>query len=332
MMSNTNKKLIGGEQELLSDNLHYGATNSGRSSLRWAIESMGLARKKILIPDFICQIVIDIFTELEVDFAFYHVKQDLEILLDSESLAEVDAVYLVRYFGVQTASLDYALSALTIPFILDDVFGISKPIFSNTCHWTYFNSLRKVTAIAGYSQLISNRELARVNVQELESFSQLKYQAKDLKAKYLADSLGDEASYLVPFVVAEQLLDASSTEIYGPSGRSMMLTNQFYRTVDQELMHRQSNLALAKHWLPKHFYIDVRPEFPSLLPIVVTNRDSVRKKLMQHQIFLAVNWPQTSVTYNQLCDRLLSLPLDLRYSKPDLEYVCNLILQYADVC
>lgn len=330
MTLNMNKKPIGGEHELLSDNLHYGMTNSGRSSLRWAIESMELNHKKILIPDFICQTVIDVLIEKEIRFDFYRVKPDLNIILDRESLAEVDAVYLVRYFGEQTASLDDALATLTIPFILDDVFGISKPVFDNTCHWAYFNSLRKTTAIADYSQLISNRALASVTVEDLAIFAQLKYQAKDLKAKYLADGLGDENSYLVPFVAAEQLLDASSRGIYRPSGRSSILANEFYRTVDQEILHRLNNLALAKHLLPKHFYIDVAPEFPSFLPIVLKNRDAVRKQLMQHQAFLAVHWPQSSLVYNQLSDCLLSLPLDSRYSKLDIERVCNAIMQCAD--
>lgn len=332
MTLNINKNPIGGEQELLSNNLHYGVTNSGRSSLRWVIESMGLNRKKVLIPDFICQTVIDVLIDRKISLDFYHVKPDLNIVLDRESLAEVDAVYLVRYFGVQTTSLDNALAALTIPFILDDVFGISKPVFDNTCHWAYFNSLRKTTAIADYSQLISNRALASVIVEELPSFAQLKYQAKDLKAKYLADGLGDEASYLVPFVAAEQLLDASSRGIYRPSGRSSMLANEFYRTVDQEILDRLNNLALAKHLLPKHLYIDVEPEFPSFLPIVLKNRDAVRKQLMQHQVFLAVHWPQSSAIYNQLSDCLLSLPLDSRYSKLDIERACNAIMRCADEC
>ncbi|WP_256389589.1 pyridoxal phosphate-dependent transferase [Vibrio vulnificus] len=331
MMSNTNQKTIGGEQELLSDHLHYGVTNSGRSSLRWALESMGLKHQKILVPDFICQIVIDVLIEQEVNFDFYRVNPDLSIDVNSESLLGIDAVYLVRYFGAQTVSLDNLLATLTIPFILDDVFGISKPHFDNPCHWVYFNSLRKITAIPDYSQLISNRALATVTVESLANFAQLKYQAKDLKAKYLTDGLGDEASYLASFVAAEHLLDTSQG-IYQPSGRSSMLANTFYRTLDQENQHRQSNLALAKHLLPEHLYLDVVPEFPSFLPIVLKNRDAVRKQLMQHQIFLAVHWPQLSMVSNQLSDYLLSLPLDSRYSKLDIERVCNMIMEYADEC
>ena len=330
MTLHTNKKPIGGEQELLSDSLYYGATNSGRSSLRWAIKSMGLSRKKILVPNFICQTVIDLLSEQEATIDFYRVKPDLNILLDPKSLANADAVYLVRYFGVQTASLNDALSTLQIPFILDDVFGVSKPIFDSACHWSYFNSFRKVSAVAGYSQLISNRELASISTKDLPGFDQLKYKAKDLKAKYLADGLNDQASYLVPFNRAEKLLDTSSPGIYRPSGRSSILVNEFFRTLDQETLHRQNNLALAKNLLPKHFYINIAPEFPSFLPIVLQKRDAVRKRLMQYQVFLAIHWPQSSMTHNQLSDCLLSLPLDSRYSSSDIERVCNLIMQLSN--
>ncbi len=322
--------MIGGEHELLSDNLYYGVTNSGRSSLRWAIQSMGLHHKKILIPDFICQIVIDVLIEQGVSFHFYHVHSDLSIVLDSHSLLDVDAVYLVRYFGAQTNSLDNVLATLRIPFIYDDVFGISRPLFDHSCHWIYFNSLRKITPIADYSQLISNHTLADVNLEQLGCFSKLKYQAKDLKAKHLVDGTGDESSYLVPFDAAEQLLDASSPRIYQPSGRSVVLANLFYSTVDQEILHRQNNLELAKYLFPNHFYLDILPAFPSFLPIILSKRDFIRKQLMKHQIFLAVHWPRLSITYNQLSDCLLSLPLDSRYSQLDIERVCGLIMEYSD--
>lgn len=328
-MLNINQKTIGGEQELRSDNLYYGVTNSGRSSLRWAIESMGLKHKKILVPDFICQIVIDVLIEQEVNFDFYRVQADLSIVLNNELLVGIDAIYFVRYFGAQTVSLDQLLATLTIPFILDDVFGISKPRFDNPCHWVYFNSLRKITAIPDYSQLISNRALARVTFESLASFAELKYQAKDLKARYLTDGLGDEASYLASFVSAEHLLDTSHG-IYQPSGRSSILANMFYLTLEQETQHRQTNLTYAKHLLPGHLYLDVEPEFPSFLPIVLKNRDAVRKQLIQHHIFLAVHWPQLSIIPNQLSDCLLSLPLDSRYSKLDIEHVCSMIMEYAD--
>lgn len=330
MTLNIDRKLIGGEQELLSDDLHYGVTNSGRSSLRWAITSLGLSHKRILVPEFICQTVVDVLCELDVSFSFYHVNSDLSFFLESQSLKSVDAVYLVRYFGYQTESLDNALSDLTIPFIFDDVFGVINPVFENKYPWAYFNSFRKVSAIAGYSQLISNRELATICFEDLPDFDQLKYKAKDFKAKYLADRLYDQASYLAPFDRAEKLLDESSPGIYRPSARSSILVNKFFRTLDNETLHRQNNLVLAKNLLPKHFYIDVVPEFPSFLPIVLQDRDAVRKKLRQYQVFLAIHWPRLSMTHNQLSDCLLSLPLDSRYTGSDIERVCNLIMQLSN--
>ncbi|WP_158174544.1 pyridoxal phosphate-dependent transferase [Grimontia hollisae] len=328
MMSNIRHKVIGGEQELIFDNLYYGITNSGRSSLRWAIESMGLKKKNILVPDYICQVVIDVLIEKEVKLYFYQVNNDLSIDLDLNALKNIDAVYLVSYFNEQTETLKNALFTLSIPFIIDDVFGISRPSFNNPCHWVYFNSLRKITPIADYSQIISNRELADIVIDDLKSFAQLKYQAKDLKRRYLSSESNDEAPYLSTFITAEHLLDDSSG-IYRPSGRSCMLANTFYRSISEETLHRQNNLAVAKQLLPDNLYIDVEPEFPSFLPIFLKKRDMVRKKLMKHNIFLAVHWPHLSIVSNHLSDNILSLPLDSRYTRFDIENICRIIIELA---
>ena len=78
MTSNSRYRPIGGEQEIAPDGLFYGVTNSGRSSLRWVLLSMKLQGKRVLAPDFICQVVIDVLNEYDVQVDFYNVKENLE--------------------------------------------------------------------------------------------------------------------------------------------------------------------------------------------------------------------------------------------------------------
>lgn len=46
---------------------------------------------------------------------------------------------------------------------------------------------------------------------------------------------------------------------------------------------------------------------------------------MRDSIYLAIHWPAIEQSENNLSDKLLSLPLDSRYTKEDIERMCNII-------
>lgn len=319
-------KPIGGEQEIPNDGYFHGVTNSGRSSLRWIIQSMHLQGKRILVPDFICQIVIDVLHEYNIEIVFYKINDDFEFILPSIS-TQVDAFYLIRYFGHESDSFKSALANLTVPIIIDDVFGTELPQFKNSTKWCYFNSLRKISSISDFSQVISNIPLIEIKKEQLPSFSNLKYQAKEAKAKFIESSKGEESHYLTIFSKAEKLLD-NSIGIFSANDKSIYLTNQFYRRLDHTKAIHKKNLITAKQNLNCHQFIDISPEYPSFLPLTLKNRDNVRLTLMEHSIFLAVHWPETQETSNKLSLKILSLPLDSRYTPEDIQYVCELIKKF----
>jgi hypothetical protein len=323
MTFSSSNKPIGGEQEIAADGRFYGVTNSGRSSLRWIIQSMHLQGKRVLVPDFVCQIVVDVLLEYNIAVSFYQVRDDFEFSLPDD-ITDVDALYLVRYFGHESASFEAAINHSKIPLIIDDVFGVEPPVIAANVPWSYFNSLRKVTAIADFSQLISNVPLAEVRKQNLTVFSTLKYQAKEAKSDFLRAAVGDEQSYLAKFAQAESILD-EHVGICSADDKSIYLTGCFYRNLESEISVRRRNLLLAKEYLNGTKFLDINPKFPSFLPLVLHDRDKIRRELMQHSIFLAVHWPATKQSPSGLSEKLLSLPLDSRYSVEDIERICTMI-------
>lgn len=317
------QKLIGGEQEISPDGLFYGVTNSGRSSLRWALQSMDLQKKRVLVPDFVCQVVVDTLLEYDVDISFYKVLDDFELSLP-DSLQEFDALYLVRYFGHESQSFKNSLNISLLPLIIDDVFSVEPPYIEASVHWCYFNSLRKVTAIADYSQLISNKPLVKIHKSSMSYFSRLKYQAKEAKYDFINASYGNESSYLNDFSKAENILEENAG-IFEPEDRSIYLMGQFYKTFKNEVRIRENNMNCAKDKLSGIDFIDISTGFPSFLPILLMDRNEVRHELMKHSIYLAVHWPSVRSLKNSLSDKILSLPLDPRYSREDIERICEII-------
>ncbi|MEN3158168.1 pyridoxal phosphate-dependent transferase [Alkalimonas sp. NCh-2] len=327
MTSKSNSKLIGGEQEFAPLDLYFGTTNSGRSSLRWILESMRLKGKRILIPDYLCQAVVDVLEAYNIEVSFYTVLSDLSFDLSILS-ADVDALYVVRYFGYSTAALQAVLARSRLPLIIDDVFEIQPPGISSEVHWCYFNSLRKISAVADYSQVISNRPLSIISKLYLNDFTCAKYLAKARKYDFLQRGLGREVDYLDQFVYAEQILDTEQG-IFEASAKSCYVANLFFQKLSEETAIRKANLELAKSLLERKLYIDIKPAFPSFLPLWCKRRDVVRKLLMEKDIFLAIHWPTLQVARNNLSDHVLSLPLDSRYNSQDIERVCNLLRSFA---
>lgn len=325
-MTSISKKVIGGEQDLVSNYLSYGVTNSGRSSLRWILYSMGLQGKRVMLPDFLCQVIVDVVKELNIDIVFYKINIDLSYdFLDK--VETVDAIYIIKFFGDDSASFTKAISATKSKLIIDDVFGTDSPISILSNHWCYFNSLRKISYVADYSQVVSNKPLADVNKKNLISFSKNKYLAKYEKYNFI-NGLSVDESYLSRSQAAEMLLDASN-DIYQPSETSLYYVTKFYQSIREETSARLLNLNIAKETLNNGSYLNINPSFPSFLPVILNNRDEVRKILFLDNIYLAVHWPVTEDSYNELSHKLLSIPLDSRYSVDDIKIICDLVNKHS---
>ncbi|PSV45697.1 hypothetical protein [Photobacterium indicum] len=316
---------IGGEQELCNKSYFSEVTNSGRASLRLIIENTDLAGKHILVPNFLCEVILDVFKEYRITYSFYEVEETLNYRMPA-NLDEYDAVYFINYFGFKLPSLERSISLCSQLVIVDDVFSPYPSVLARSKAWCSFNSLRKIAPVADFSLVYINNPITKTEVRYLDDFSDKKYQAKNLKYYYLHDEKGDEGEYLKLFSSAETLLD-ENVGIFSPSSRSLIEAIEFYSEIESERLVRQKNYELAKSLLPVDITLDMVSDFYSYLPIIIDSRNEVRRKLMDSNIFLAIHWPSTYGVENKLSQRILSLPLDSRYSSEDIEQLCLQIKQ-----
>lgn len=314
---------VGGEQELTQQDHFSELTNSGRSSLRWIIESAQLQSKRVLLPDFLCEIILDVLAEYHIDVDFYSVDSQLVYQLPDD-LSHYDALYLIKYFGATTASFEYAIATFKHCIIVDDVFSPYPHILDITQSWYSFNSLRKISAVADFSMLYSNRLLKPIDLKPLTEFSELKYQAKQDKYDFFKAKKGEEQAYLSLFNQGESCLDKHKS-IFSPSSRSVVESIHFYQGLERERVIRRKNYAVVYQQLGKYI-LPIQSDDYSFAPILLLNRDAVRRKLMGHNIFLAVHWPAPIGVTNQLSHSILSIPLDSRYDESDMREICRYIL------
>jgi hypothetical protein len=314
---------VGGEQELAQQGHFRELTNSGRSSLRWIIESAQLQSKRLLLPDFLCEVILDVLAEYDIDVDFYSVDSQLGYQLPDD-VSHYDALYLIKYFGAMTASFEHAITTFKQCIIVDDVFSPYPQVLDITQSWYSFNSLRKISAVADFSMLYSNQPLKPLVLKPLAEFAALKYQAKQYKYAYFNAEEGEEQAYLRLFNQGESCLDEHKG-IFSPSSASVLESISFYKNLDRERALRRKNYAVVCERLGE-LVLSIQSDCYSFAPLLLPNRDAVRRRLMGHNIFLAVHWPEATAVKNELCHAILSIPLDSRYNEKDMSEICEYIL------
>lgn len=309
--------------ELRESGLNEYMTDSGRSSLRLILSS--LKDRTFLIPDFLCKSVIDVFNDLEIDYNFYGIRDNLSIAYNTIETAVFDVLYIINYFGVM--NFDYNRLKKGQFLIEDNVF---LPIFEKpeqVKNWIGYNSYRKISPLADGSLIKSTIKLSADLVkQNTSSFAQLKYKAKNIKHGFIQNGSFSENEYLSLYREAEVILD-SQKEIFEISRQSIFRLMDFLIDLPDEYKKRNENKAVLDQYLEK-FAIRMNSEYPSYYVLKVDDRDALKKSLMKENIFLPVHWPPPCQIEKPLFNTILSIPLDSRYNEKDLINVATKIHEY----
>jgi hypothetical protein len=317
--------LIGGEMPFEHDEgMHTCLTDSGRSSLRLILGS-GFARRRFLLPDFLCGVISRVFEELGVPHAYYRTMPDLTIDVESVRGRDFEVLYVIDYFGVRQAYRDLVGRD---QWVVED--AVFLPVVEHPAapgNWIGFNSYRKISPLADGSLVRSTAPLAAGLVAQSEApFAALKYRAKRMKAEYLRDGRHGEDEYLALFAEAEKMADRQSG-ISSISGASLFNLLAFHRRLPEEYRARARNFELLRARLGG-LGLPLQPEYPCLFVLDADRRDALRKSLGEQRIFLPVHWPNPGGLDNRLYERVISIPVDSRYGEADMQRVAEAIERF----
>ena len=300
---------IGGEPELfLKENIFY--TDSGRSSIRVFFKNI---QGKVLIPDFLCEVISETLKKENIEYDYYHINEDLSI--DFNTVKNFDILYVINYFGIKQ-KIDINLDNKYL--IEDNVFfyDFENRGFKN---WFSFNSYRKVTHLADGSLIKTNLDI-KFKQENRNLFSDSKYKAKKIKYDFIFNNKWLERDYLKLFKKAESILD-NQGEIFSISDKSIYLLSLYNVKYYQDIRKKRFEKLLNELG---DFCINKNPEFYSFFVIKIDNRDKFRKMLFQKNIFLPIHWPNNEVD-NVLYDKVISIPLFENYDEKDFEYLIDSI-------
>ena len=299
--------------------------NAGRYALEYILKARGY--RKIYLPYYICDSVLQPMKRLGVEYEFYHINEQLEPATELHPKDD-EAVLYVNYFGLKNG---YA-STFCYKFcntILDN----TQAFYSEKGNYyedpkiqcDTFYSCRKYFGVPDGAYLYTNCSLEEELPQD-ESFGRMNFLTKRI------DCSPQEA--YADFHTNDKALSAVGMR------RMSKLTQALMQGIDYT---RKANCRIRNF----HILDDVlRPTnqlkwdmdygtVPLVYPYFVENGVQLRQYLIDNQVFCARYWPNVlewckpDTQEYRFAENLVCLPLDQRYGPADMEQILHLIRSFC---
>jgi hypothetical protein len=334
--------MIGGEfpiavtDILNAQNRHLDAPDvytysSGRAALYQILKHLMQEKNVnyVLLPDYLCSSVLVPVKELGLDYTFYPINEKLE--LEPSSFHPLykngTAVLLINYYGLQDLSSqiktirEHDDKAIIIEDDVQAYFEFKKPLGDVDFKFT---SLRKTFAVPDGGLVKTKHQLPKVEVPN--TFGQYKAAAALLKS--MREGNFNDNIYLEMFEKGESLIDDELE-----SGMSL-IAEKLYSYVDEERVkvRRMNNAQYLVEQLKKIGLNPLLPlsedHVPLFIPIILTNRDAVRKAMFEHEVYCPVHWPLEGLELNRgkaMSETELSLIIDQRYGRNEMDEIIKML-------
>lgn len=316
--------------------------DSGRSALKH-LASFFAPDDVILLPEFICESVTRCFCDNKV--RFYKINYDFTIDVDSiKALVDerTHAVFLMHYFGsIQPYEVLREIKLLADEYGLVVIEDTTHSIFSKrrTVGDYQICSIRKWMPLPSGGVLYSEMDPLAVfdNITYNHSVDNDRSYGMVLKDLFLSSGLDCNIEYRKIFCECEDKLNRQEG-IYLLSDLSRFIASCV--DIDDMKKRRIENykyleLKLSNRGIKPVVKL-VDGDCPLVFPLSVKNRDGFRNFLMDNRIYCAVHWPFDDIMGEQrkfayeCAKNLISLPIDQRYNKNDIEYMADVISWYGD--
>ncbi|MBR5673735.1 MAG: hypothetical protein IKW97_04985 [Muribaculaceae bacterium] len=310
---------IGGyfELELLSNEAYHKgalALNTGRNCLEYVLRSRGY--KKVYLPYYSCEVLLEPFNKLGVEYSFYHLNGSLE--LDRlVSLQDGEALLYINYFGLKQDYVTSLTATYGEQLIVDNTQAFyAKPIEGIDT----FYSCRKFFGVADGAYLYCLQPLD-MELEQDQSWARMEYLLKRI-------DVSPEVAY-ADFRTQSKLLNNN------PIKRMSSLTDRIMASIDyagvaerRRINFKQLDEAIGHINGIKWNLTD--DAVPMVYPFLTEDVD-LRQRLIDNKIYVAQYWPNVlqwctpADSAHKLTQCLLPLPIDQRYGEHEMNRIIQTI-------
>lgn len=310
--------------------------DSGRSALLSLLEN--LKARKVLLPNYICESVRKCFQNSQVDY--YDVNDEFKIDWDDlkrkSDDKDLDILYLHFFNGYIDSDYNfkelYNIKKKRNFIIIEDtthsIFTINRTI-GDYC----VCSLRKWYPIPDGGVLYSNRYLEHKKYL-FNTWADSKKNAMIQKTKYLNGAKISKKSFVHIFHECENYLD-DQDKPFNISKASYDILKVI--DINEIIKFRVNNFSgLYKYLAKTNMKIcaaNGTKQVPLFFITKIPYRDKLKEYLIDNCIYCPTHWPlyeeikkyENAIKNNS---QELSIPIDQRYTKEDMEYIANKIINF----
>lgn len=289
--------------------------NTGRNCLEYILLARGY--KKLYIPYYTCDVILEPFKKLGVQYEYYHIDTHFEIR-DRFALKEGDALLYTNYYGLKQRYVEQLVEKMGSRLIVDNTQAFyAKPIPGIDTFYT----CRKFFGVPDGAYLYCEKVLDEDLEQDL-SWERMNSLTKRL-------DLGAEAGY-------GDFREVSESLVGQPIKRMSNLTQRMMQGVDYQAVanRRRANYVQLQKALGTENNLELPLEddaVPMVYPYLVPEK-GLREKLIGNKIFVARYWPNVlEWTSKDEIDYLLAyqmqpLPIDQRYGEEEMRKIIEIII------
>lgn len=289
--------------------------NTGRNCLEYIFRIRKY--KKVYIPIYTCEVILEPFRKLCVEYEYYRINLNFEIE-ETFTLEKDEAILYTNYFGLKQQYIKNLADYYGNHLIVDNTQAFyAMPIEGIDTFYT----CRKFFGVPDGAYLYINTD------KEFELERDVSYNRMTSLLKRL--EFEPEAGY-------QDFRDVSHGLIGQPIKRMSKLTECLMQSIDYASASKQRRA----NYLQLHEALKVSNQLnfvleddtvPMVYPYMISDEE-LRERLIKNRIFVARYWPNVlewaskgSVEYSMAL-KLLPLPIDQRYGKNEMDYIINTIL------
>lgn len=338
---------------------NYLLTFSGRSALSIIFENLNFNNGYVLLPEFICTDSIYpllkkknlVPLRFEIGKNFEQEIEKITFAIKKVNTKKIRAILFCNYFGIKdpiNTAYEFKKLYPEIPIILDSVQDLSGlKLWEERSKWTDWQiySFRKSLPIPDGGLLIgSGIGKTKLNItSKAINFSALQFQLSSIRNNFLflenknPNKIELEKEY-IDLLKKIKKIPYNSIPITKFSEFLLSKIN-----IEEVINLRNINFKYFSKEIKRFDFIElientrVNPE-SNFIPVFIKkySRKKLQSFLKTRQIFCPIHWTQPRDIYKQasingkyFSDNILSIPIDQRYTKNDMDRIIETINEYA---
>ena len=288
--------------------------NTGRNCLEYILRVRGY--NKVYIPYYTCDVVLEPFKKLGIQYEYYHIDIHFEIR-DRFTLKEGEALLYTNYYGLKQRYVEQLAEKVGSRLIVDNTQAFyAKPLQGIDTFYT----CRKFFGVPDGAYLYTDKLLDK-ELEQDQSYERMLSLTKRI-------DLSPEAGY-------QDFHNISKSLVGQPIKRMSKLTQRMMQSIDYKLVakRRMANYHLLHDALGKENNLVLPLEadaVPMVYPYMVPEK-GLREKLIERKVFVARYWPNVLEWAKEgdldylLAAQMQPLPIDQRYGEIDMKRIIKCI-------